>query len=174
MPNATAVSLMLLLAAVPLNAQEPAQERTATITAGFGNAMGWFGVQGERYFLASRLSAFAGLGYAPDFPDRTYGAGTAGALGVRGYTRGLVHRGFMEVSVSQLAVDSTPGRGVHHQYGPGWQIGYQFVSRRGITFHVSYGAGRISKSHQELMGGVGIGFTWKRRSNSSAGVRSAA
>jgi hypothetical protein len=42
----------------------PAQ-RVVSLTAGVGNAMGWFGAQGERYFADERLSVFVGLGYTP-------------------------------------------------------------------------------------------------------------
>ena len=161
--NSAAISLLLLVCVVPANAQTATQERHGTATAGFGNAMGWFGVQGERYWLTSRLSVFAGIGYTPDFRGHTYGSGAAGAFGVRGYTRGFVHRGFVELSVSQLFIDSSRTRGVYHRYGPGVQWGYQFVSTGGFTFHLSLGAGRLSQRHQELMGGIGVGYTWRRR-----------
>jgi len=36
----------------------PSRVRVATLTVGTGNAMGWLGLQGERYFAAERLSAF--------------------------------------------------------------------------------------------------------------------
>jgi hypothetical protein len=49
----TVIGLVLGLAGVAA-AQEPGGfpgERMVTVTAGVGNAMGWFGVQGERYFM---------------------------------------------------------------------------------------------------------------------------
>lgn len=157
--RAAAASMVVVVSAVPGGAQT--STRHGTVTAGFGNAMGWFGVQGERYWLRGRASVFAGIGYAPNFPGHTYGSGAAGAFGVRGYTGGLVHRGFLELSLSQLVVDSSQAGGIDHRYGLGAQYGYQFVSRRGFTFHISLGAGRVSRTHTELMGGVGVGYTWR-------------
>ena len=61
------IALVLGLAGVAA-AQERggfAGERMVTVTAGIGNAMGWFGAQGERYFLDERISIFAGVGYTP-------------------------------------------------------------------------------------------------------------
>ena len=49
-------------------AQEPAPPqalpavRRVTVTVGSGNAMGWLGAQGERYFGHERGSVFLGLG----------------------------------------------------------------------------------------------------------------
>ena len=40
-------------------------ERQVTAVAGFGNDMGWLGVQAEFHFARERLSAFGGLGYTP-------------------------------------------------------------------------------------------------------------
>ncbi len=43
--------------------------RRFTMLAGVGNAMGWLGAQGERYFRNGRFSAFGGLGYT--WPNET-------------------------------------------------------------------------------------------------------
>lgn len=75
--------------------------RIATITAGIGNAMGWFGLQGERYFSGDRLSAFLGVGYTPA-PDEIDPAGVTFAMGLRGFTPGIKHRGFLEASACQV------------------------------------------------------------------------
>jgi hypothetical protein len=77
--------------------------RRVTVTLGSGNAMGWLGAQAERYFGHERGSVFLGLGYTPDV-DEGETSGLAGAAGVRGYTGGARHRGFLELGVSQIAV----------------------------------------------------------------------
>jgi hypothetical protein len=77
--------------------------RTVTAVAGIGNAMGWFGLQVERYFARERFSAFAGLGYTlADVEGDPSGA--TFAVGARGFTGGLKHRGFLELSISQIAI----------------------------------------------------------------------
>ena len=58
-------SLLLLLVPRSIPAQEAAPLRVVTVTAGVGNAMGWLGAQGERYFGPDRLSVFVGAGYTP-------------------------------------------------------------------------------------------------------------
>ena len=40
----------------------PISEPLVTVTASLGNAMGWLGVQAERYFVHGRISASAGWG----------------------------------------------------------------------------------------------------------------
>jgi hypothetical protein len=58
------IGLVLGLAGVAA-AQEPGgfpDERMVTVTGGVGNAMGWFGVQGERYFLDERIRSSPGWG----------------------------------------------------------------------------------------------------------------
>ncbi len=81
-----AVLALLLAGSVPaLEAQEVATlDRRATVLAGVGNSMGWFGAQGEKYFLGDRLSVFAGLGYTPDVDGNPSGITVAG--GLRGFT----------------------------------------------------------------------------------------
>ena len=46
----------------------PAAASTApaySVAGGAGNALGWYGMQGERYMRDGRFSVFAGVGYAP-------------------------------------------------------------------------------------------------------------
>src|SRR6185295_15001746 len=97
----------LILGSPPaLAGQEAANpQRIATVTAGIGNTMGWLGLQGERYFARERLSAFLGLGYTPGV-DPGDASGPAFALGLRGFTTGVKHRGFLALSVSQLFVEN--------------------------------------------------------------------
>ena len=56
-------------------------------------------------------------------------------------------------------------------YGPGLQAGYQFVSRGGFTVMVSLGLGYapgVPEGESEVggMGGLGLGYTWRRQSPS--------
>jgi hypothetical protein len=172
----TAVAALSLVAlAATARAQEPAasDDRSATVTVGFGNAMGWLGGQGEKYFSGSRLSAFAGLGYAPDLAEEGEQAasGLAVAAGLRAYTPGRAHRGFAELSVSCLetetALEGQPAD-LSRRYGPGLQVGYQHVSRGGFTLTLSAGVGAVvgetnGDGRGALMLGIGIGKTWRRK-----------
>jgi hypothetical protein len=119
MPRLIALVVSLLLGGAPLIAQE-VPGRVATVTAGIGNNMGWLGVQGERYFARERLSAFLGLGYTPsvDTGDPT---GPTFALGLRGYTGGIKHRGFLALSVSQLFVEAESARTAAGSMDRGWR-----------------------------------------------------
>jgi hypothetical protein len=156
-----------------MEAQSPTRDslpppHSFTLAAGFGNAMGWFGLQGEKYLLHSRLSAFAGLGYTPsgDVGDEK-GTGIAVAGGLRAFTPGIKHRGFLELSVSQLAIERECFDACHRHYGPGIQAGYQFVSRGGFTLFASLGLGvlfsaPIGYDRWGGMAGLGMGYTWRR------------
>ena len=164
-----AALLLALAAPAPALAQAvPGEipEPVVTVTAGLGNAMGWLGVQAERYLTHGRLSAFGGLGYTPSI-DAFDPEGVTLAAGVRGYTAGLKHRGFAEASVCQVGTVSDPER-PRRFYGPCGQLGYQFASRGGFTFLLSLGAGYAVGAQgyrhraQGLLG-LGLGYTWRRR-----------
>jgi hypothetical protein len=156
-----AVALVLAALAPPLAAQADVPGvRTVTVLTGVGNSMGWFGGQAERYF-GDRFSVFAGLGYTP--PIDGVPSGITGAGGARIFTGGVKHRGFLELSVSQIAVESGIDR---RYYGPGLQAGWQFVSRGGFTLMASGGLGHIlandvSYPVQPILG-LGVGYTWRR------------
>lgn len=141
-------------------------QRRYTATAGVGNSMGWFGVQGERYLLDERLSIFAGLGWAPSV-DPGKRDRPAFAAGIRSFTSGIKHRLFMEASASQVvrstagAIDGGP------YYGPGLQAGYQFVSPGGFTLMASLGAGYAlgvprTGDPWARQAGLSLGYTWRR------------
>lgn len=164
-----------LLIPIMLNAQAhesmssrlppPQPTRTFTMTLGLGNSMGWLGMQGERYFHAERLSVFAGIGYIPS-TDADYDSGVALAFGLRGYTPGRHHRGFLELSFSQLAVAREPFE--DDLYGPGLQAGYQLATSGGFTIMASLGAGYAidapsGASRVDGTFGLGFGYTWRRQ-----------
>lgn len=141
--------------------------RIATLTAGLGNAMGWFGLQGERYFSGERLSAFLGVGYTPSV-DPGDPSGVTFAAGFRGFTAGLKHRGFLEASVCQIMTVTSFVEESYRLYGPCLQAGYQFASRGGFTAMVSLGLGYApgdvpeGASAVEGLIGLGLGYTWRR------------
>lgn len=158
--------LLLLLVPRSLPAQAAAPVRTVTVTAGVGNSMGWYGAQAERYFGPDRFSAFIGAGYTFSM-DQGEPSGLTFAGGLRGYTAGFKHRGFLEASVSQIYTEDLglePGRRL---YGPGLAAGYQFASRGGFTVVASLGVGYapgVGDGHTKFGGlaSLGLGYTWRR------------
>ena len=140
-------------------------KRVATLTAGLGNVLGWIGFGGERYFERERLSGFVGLGYTPSI-DPGDPSGPTFAVGLRGFTAGIRHRGFLALSLSQLAVESG-FENSRRLYGPGLEAGYQYASLGGFTFMASLGLGYApgASEGQKEVGEVlalGLGYTWRR------------
>lgn len=137
--------------------------RLATVTAGVGNSMGWLGLQGERYLRNDRVSIFGGLGYTPEL-ETGDASGVAVAAGVRGYTPGVRHRGFLELSVSQLEIGAACFDDCQRNYGPGIQVGYQYAALGGFTLTASAGVGRSFGDNGGAVAilGFGLGYTWRR------------
>jgi hypothetical protein len=135
--------------------------------------MGWFGLQGERYFAGERLSVFLGAGYTPELDPGT-STGPTFALGIRGFTDGLKHRGFLALSLSQLAVEQTfDGTSARRFYGPGLEAGYQFTARGGFTIMAGLGLGYAPgvPEIESKVGGMlelGLGYTWRVARRASA------
>ncbi len=158
----------------PVPAAVLASHPRATLLGGLGNALGWLGVQGEAYFATGRLSTFAGLGYTPDVEPGDP-SGLTGATGLRGYTGGRRHRAFVELGISQVAVEvdrafqqnGTIREDGRRLYGPGLQLGYQYMAHRGFTAMVSTGVGYIlaeppqAASRWQPLLGLGFGYTWR-------------
>jgi hypothetical protein len=168
MPRIVPLVVILLLEspAAVMGQEATVASRVATVTAGIGNAMGWLGLQGERYFAHERLSAFLGLGYTPSI-DQGDPSGPTFALGFRGFTTGVKHRGFLALCVSQLFVESGGIEDPSRLYGPGLEAGYQFASRGGFTFMVGAGLGYApgmpeGESEVGSMIELGLGYTWRR------------
>ena len=163
--------LVLLFGPLSVTGQDSAAvpqvpRRVATLTAGIGNMMGWFGLHGERYFARERFSGFVGLGYTPSI-DPGDPSGLTFAIGLRGFTPGIKHRGFLAFSVSQLAVESGFVENPRRFYGPGLEAGYQYASWGGFTFMASLGLGYApgvpegEKEFGEVLA-LGLGYTWRR------------
>lgn len=159
--------LWLLLLPHNMTAQEADPLRVVTVTAGVGNAMGWFGAQGERYFGPDRLSVFVGAGYTPSL-DQYEPSGPTFAAGLRGYTAGFKHRGFLEASVSQLFTESNALEEGRMLYGPGLAAGYHYAARGGFTLMTSVGLGYapgVEDGYTKVTAllNLGLGYTWRRR-----------
>ncbi len=166
-------ALPLMLAPTLLAAQAPATPAPAaplppsfSILAGIGNPMGWFGAQAERYFTNERLSLFFGLGYTPAI-DSGDPKGVTVAGGFRAYTSGQRHRVFAEASVSQIVIVQASRDA--RLYGPGVQLGYQYMARRGFTADISLGFGYAIGADDVYFGSrvepivaLGFGHTWRR------------
>ncbi len=170
-------SLPLLVLSSALHGQTSSDEsarRRVTAVAGLGNDMGWLGVGAEFYFSGGRLSGFGGVGYTPEI-DQGDPTGMTFAAGVRAYTLGIKHRGFAELSLSQVATSRRlvslaefEFEGERH-YGPGIQLGYQHLRPGGFTFMVSAGVGYalgvdafVPGSRVGVIVGLGLGYTWRR------------
>lgn len=156
------------LSSQALSSAPSTELRTATFTFGAGNSAGWFGLRGEKYFTNDRLSVSGGLGYTPGI-DEHEAAGLTMALAARGYTPGRYHRGFVELSFSQVQIEGRHTSGGHAywagRYGPGLQLGYQLVTRGGLTVDVSAGAGyslggRANSGRMAPLIGLGLGYTF--------------
>jgi hypothetical protein len=175
MPLLALILLMLLVGPLSAAVQDSAAtpgipRRVATFTAGVGNVMGWLGLHGEKYFARERLSGFVGLGYTPGI-DPGDPSGPTFSLGLRAFTAGFSHRGFLALSVSQLAVQ---GGGLVNNpsrfYGPALEAGYQYAARGGFTFMASLGLGYApgvpegEKQTGEVIA-LGFGYTWRRYRN---------
>jgi len=131
--------------------------------------MGWFGFNGEAYFARERLSGFLGLGYTPAL-DPGDASGLTFSGGLRGFTRGFSHRGFLALSVSQLAVQTGSFENPSRFYGPALEAGYQYAAGGGFTFMASVGVGYapgVPEGEKEIgeVVALGFGYTWRRSRN---------
>lgn len=132
--------------------------------------MGWYGGQGERYFKGDRVSIFFGLGYTLPI-EAGKPTGLTVAAGARVFTSGKTHRGFLEFSASQVLTETYTLDGENYpgsrRYGPGVQVGYQYLSEGGITVLLSVGVGYAigaspGVSATQGLVGLGLGYTWRR------------
>lgn len=146
-------------AQTPDGTTDDPEPRRFAVAVGFGNSLGWLGGQAE-YYARDRLSIFTGLGHTL-LVDKDDPSGPTVAVGVRGYSAGVNHRGLIELSYSQVSVRAPPG---DRLYGPGLQVGYQHVTDGGFTFLMSVGVGIEmddgAAGTRELTG-VSVGYTWR-------------
>ena len=158
------LTVLVLLLPPAVDGQKP-DARTASVTGGIGNVMGWFGLQAERYVTDERISGFVGLGYTPSVDGSA--SGPTFAAGIRGFTRGATNRGFLSLSISQIVVESNVAN-PQQLYGPALEVGWQYVARGGFTMLASAGVGYapgvsqgLKKVHEVVA--LGFGYTWRRR-----------
>lgn len=143
------------------------QPRTpvAAVHVGAGNAYGGLGVIGEYLVLDGRLGGFVGVGILPP-SGQSFPKNTAAAVGLRYYVGGAKHRAFAEVSTVVLALAqpvSPPGQATEFRdYGPGFSLGYSFVSPMGLTVTSGAGLGASDFDGVVAIAHLGVGWTWRR------------
>ena len=160
--------LLALPATLPAQAAPDSAPRPRffTLTAGFGTSLGGFGLQAEKYLARTRISLFGGIGYILDEEEGDY-SGLGLAAGLRGFTTGVKHRGFLELSVSPLYLERHCFDACDVTYGPGLAAGWHFVTRGGFSLWLSAGIGVAldpppGASSAVPIGGIGLGYTWRR------------
>lgn len=155
----------------------PAQVRAITLSGGFGNSLAWVGAQLEWHVFSERLSVIGAAGYTPKI-DSGDPSGVTFAAGVRVFTNGARHRGFLELSITQVAIEGRKlvGPGIEIDlpaeerfYGPGIQAGWQYTAHGGFTLATSAGAGYALGKDEDIQGSavqplfsLGLGYTWRR------------
>jgi hypothetical protein len=87
--------------------------------------------------------------------------------GLRGYTPGFKHRGFLEASVSQLFTEANGLEEGRRLYGPGLAAGYHYAARGGFTLMTSLGLGYapgVEDGYTKVTAtaNLGLGYTWRR------------
>ena len=155
-----------IVAAQPAPRDTLPRPRFLTLTAGFGNTLGGVGIQAEKYLANTRLSVFGAIGYTPEEDEGDY-SGLGLASGLRGFTPGTKHRGFLELSVSSLFIEENCFDACSTRYGPGLSAGWHFVTRGGFSLWLSGGIGVAfsnppGENSVAGMGGIGLGYTWRR------------
>lgn len=167
-----ALAMSLALLPGPAAAQDRETQATlgVTLLAGLGNDFGWLGTQVSAP-VRPRRALFAGVGYTPAL-DEGDPSGITFAAGLRGFSRGTRHRGLLEIGVTQIVVETsvTPLAGVRGRrlYGPSAQLGYQYISRGGLTALVTVGVGYtvsspLNGSRFQPAIGLGLGYILSKR-----------
>lgn len=173
--------VLLVVGAIPARAQSAGERpfsapaRLATLSGGVGNALGWYGLEGEWFLAGGSAAVFVGAGYTPR-SRRDDPSGLTGSAGVRVFTPGVTHRGFGEVSFSQIGLEraSVLRPGGRQIYGPGAQIGYEYLARSGLTLALSGGLGYglgigYPANKWQPMLGLACGYTWRSRRGGGPG-----
>ncbi|MGE0555091.1 MAG: hypothetical protein AB7R55_16800 [Gemmatimonadales bacterium] len=163
---------LLLFGLLLLSPSSAAWGQQLTALGGIGNSLGWLGAQLERTTTSGRIGGFVGLGYIPEI-DEGDPKGPALAAGLRGYTRGRVHRGFLEAAVAVVALQAggAPVLGTVESkklYGPTIQAGYRLTTGGGFSLLVSGGVGvavgastLVADSSLQPVFGLGLGYAWR-------------
>ena len=182
------LAILTLAASAIVAAQEPAPVKTpppplgvrnVTALAGGGVATAGSGLQVEKYFKGDRLSVFAGVGYSYELEDEdkddediVSASGGGVAAGLRVYTGGRIHRGFLEVAYSPLgyetAFEGFPQDQLRLMYGPSVQAGWQMTRPGGFTLVLSAGVGHARATDNvegfaDAAAFLGLGKTWRQK-----------
>jgi len=128
---------------------------------GVGNAFGGIGVRGEVFVARTGISVLAGVGILPGI--HYLRSPVSGAASVRYYLGRRERRLYIDASWSVLqAYDLlVPGVPTVFEYGPGFSLGYSFMSRTGLTLSVGGGLG-LARNDRIPIAQLGIGWTWRR------------
>ena len=159
----SATILLLLVAALPRAAVSQQGAPLASLTAGVGHPFGGIGLQGEILLADGRLGIIGGAGTLPGL--HYLRSPITGTVGFRYYLARQQHRFYANASWSLLRSYDLLMLGVPtvYEYGPGFSLGYSFLSKVGFTFTVGAGVGRTG--HETIpIGELGLGWTWRRSS----------
>jgi len=161
MRRSTAI-ILALIAALTRAAVSQQHVPIVSLAAGAGNAFGGIGLRGEVFVARGRISVLAGAGILPG--SYYLRSPHAGAASLRYYVGRQQHRLYMDASWSLLQVYDLLLLGVPtvFDYGPGFSLGYTFMSRTGLTLTVGMGLGRATHDTVPIAQ-LGIGWTWRRR-----------
>ncbi len=155
--------LVLLISMLSRTAVCQQRAPLVSLMAGAGHPFGGIGAQGEVLIADGRLGIIGGAG---TFPGLHYlRSSITGSAGVRYYFVRQQHRLYASATWSLLQVYDLEMVGVPtvYQYGPGFTVGYSFLSKVGLTFTVGAGVGRTR--HETVpIGALGLGWTWRRSS----------
>ncbi len=147
--------------------RETTQAAPIATVLGAMNDFDQFGVQVQYYLGRGRVSMLASVAYLtadPDLAELPKGAVFTG--GARVFTRGLVNRGYLELSWGPIArgFEARPGmtrKGIMI-YGPNLLLGYERVATSGLTVlaggGLGYGRG-VNADHWSLELRFGVGYT---------------
>jgi len=155
------MAISLLMVALVPAAISQGQVPIVSFAAGAGNAFGGLGLRGELFVARSQISVLAGVGI---FPGSHYlRSPVSAATSVRYYVGRRQHRLYVDASWSVLRAYDLLLLGVPtvFEYGPGFSVGYTFMSRTGLTLSVGGGLG-LARHDTVPIVQAGIGWTWWR------------
>lgn len=157
----TATIALLLVVGLPRIGAGQQNVPFVSLTAGVGNAFGGVGLRGEVLVAQGRIGLLAGGGILPGSYDLD--SPILGAVSLRYYVGRERHRLFADASLSALTVYDLllPGEPAIVDYGPGFSLGYTYLSKAGLTLTVGGGVGLTDNSAVPIVQ-LGFGWTWRK------------